>query len=36
MFTGANGDQPNARNIAVVLTDGKSNDEEATWQVILY
>ena len=34
MFTQENGDQPNAKNIGIVLTDGKSNSEEDTWKVM--
>ena len=33
MFTSENGDQPDARNIGIVLTDGKSNNEQETWKV---
>ena len=32
MFTRQNGDQSSARNIGIVLTDGRSDDEERTWQ----
>lgn len=31
MFTAQNGDQPNAPNIGVIITDGRSNLEEQTW-----
>ena len=34
MFTQENGNQPNAKNIGIVLTDGKSNSEEDTWKVM--
>ena len=30
MFTAANGDRPNARNVAIVITDGRSNDRQDT------
>ena len=33
MFAPQNGDQPNVKNIGIVLTDGKSNSEEETWKV---
>ena len=32
MFQPGAGDRPNVRNIAVILTDGKSNDPDETWQ----
>ena len=32
MFTRQNGDQPGARNIGVILTDGRSDNEARTWQ----
>lgn len=32
MFTRDNGDQTSARNIGVIITDGRSNDESQTWQ----
>ena len=33
MFTFDNGDQPGVQNIGIVLTDGKSDDEEEMWKV---
>ena len=33
MFTPHNGDQPGVQNIGIVLTDGRSDDEQQTWQV---
>lgn len=32
MFTSGRGDQNDVANIAIVLTDGRSNDEQETWQ----
>ena len=32
MFTSSRGDRDNVDNIGVVLTDGRSNDPQATWQ----
>ena len=31
MFTSGNGDRPNSQNIALITTDGRSNDRNATW-----
>lgn len=31
MFTEEHGDRPDARNIVILLTDGRSNDRGATW-----
>ncbi|ELU05673.1 hypothetical protein CAPTEDRAFT_217523 [Capitella teleta] len=35
MFTERNGDQPAARNIGILMTDGRSNDEAKTWEEAL-
>lgn len=32
MFTSANGDRGNVANVAVVMTDGGSNDKSATFR----
>lgn len=32
MFTAANGDRPGVQNVAIVITDGDSNDREQTVQ----
>lgn len=32
MFTPENGDQANARNIGIVITDGRSDDQQRTWE----
>ena len=34
MFSGANGDRTGVANIAVILTDGGSNDKEATFRCV--
>ena len=32
MFQASRGDRPDRQNIAVLLTDGRSTDEQQTWQ----
>ena len=35
MFTTERGDQPGVPNVLVIITDGKSNNEEETWRMAM-